>query len=200
MEYTSWQTIYNYLSDPSKFSGVSPIVVTSALNKITTSIDPNALANFIYDYGLFTGPDVSYAGGKFVFNSDAIKEILPGAGITATKSGSTVTIGAIPTDLSNYFNKTEINGMFGNYYTKTEIDGLIPSVPSVSDATIEFADPGGITINSFTLNQSANKRITLNNLSLSQVQAIMPTVNNPTITFMQGGSNKGSITLNQATN
>ena len=99
---------------------------------------------------------------------------------------------------------------FGNYYTIDEVDALIPSV---SNATITLQQ-GGVTKGTFTLNQSSNKTINLDE-SFVQEQAdwdvedptavdfiknkpTIPTVNDPTMTFTQGGVTKGTFTLNQS--
>lgn len=87
-----------------------------------------------------------------------------------------------------------------------------PTIPVVNDSTITFTQ-GGVTIGRFSLNQDRADTIDLSDIS--QVQAnwnesnttsaayiqnkpSIPTVNNPTITFTQGGVIKGSITLNQS--
>ena len=87
-----------------------------------------------------------------------------------------------------------------------------PTIPYVSDVQITLTQ-GGVTKGSFTLNQGNATTINLD--SVSQVQSnwleddpsepsyienkpSIPTVNNPTITFNQGGITKGTITLNQS--
>jgi hypothetical protein len=87
-----------------------------------------------------------------------------------------------------------------------------PTIPTVNDPTITFTQ-GGVTIGRFSLNQDRADTIDLSDIS--QVQAnwnesdttsaayiqnkpSIPTVNNPTITFTQGGITVGSISLNQS--
>ena len=95
------------------------------------------------------------------------------------------------------------------YLTKTQVEEMIPSVYN-SQITIK---QGGATKGTFTLNQSGNATINIdavtnvqsdwNQSDSSQPDYIknkptIPTVNNPTIYFTQGGVSKGSITLNQS--
>ena len=87
-----------------------------------------------------------------------------------------------------------------------------PTIPTVGNATIKFT-MGGVEIGSLTTNQSSNSTIVIP--ETSQIQSdwnqndntkadyiknkpTIPTVNNPTIYFTQGGISKGSITLNQS--
>ena len=87
-----------------------------------------------------------------------------------------------------------------------------PTIPTVGNATIKFT-MGGTEIGSLTTNQSSNSTIVIP--ETSQIQSdwnqsdntkadyiknkpTIPTVNNPTIYFTQGGISKGSITLNQS--
>lgn len=87
-----------------------------------------------------------------------------------------------------------------------------PKIPTVNDPTITI-NQGGVNKGSFTLNQGNTTTINLD--SVSQVQSdwnednpsepsfilnkpVIPTVNNPTITFTQGGVTVGSISLNQS--
>lgn len=87
-----------------------------------------------------------------------------------------------------------------------------PQIPSVGNARIKFVC-GGNEIGSFTTNQSVDDAIEIP--ETSQIQSdwnqsnsssadyiknkpTIPTVNNPTIYFTQGGISKGSITLNQS--
>ena len=94
-----------------------------------------------------------------------------------------------------------------------------PTIPTVNNPTITLKQ-GTSTIGSFTLNQSGaatftftegateswvntnfQKIITSSNklaYSLLSGTPTIPTVNNPTITFTQGGVAKGSFTLNQS--
>ena len=95
------------------------------------------------------------------------------------------------------------------YITKREVEEMIPPVYN-SQITIK---QGGATKGTFTLNQSGNATINIdavanvqsdwNQSDSSQPDYIknkptIPTVNNPTIYFTQGGVSKGSITLNQS--
>lgn len=99
------------------------------------------------------------------------------------------------------------------YITKQEVEEMIPSVYN-SQITIK---QGGVTKGSFTLNQSSAATINLDAGGDLSVQSdwnqndssaadyiknkpTIPTVNNPTIYFTQGGVAKGSITLNQSGN
>ena len=87
-----------------------------------------------------------------------------------------------------------------------------PVIPTVNNPEILFCIDGDV-IDSITLNQSNSKAIDFS--SFNQVQSdwnqsdstlpsfiknkpSIPTVNNPTIHFTQGGVEKGSITLNQS--
>lgn len=89
-----------------------------------------------------------------------------------------------------------------------------PSIPTVYNPTVTFTQ-GGVSKGSITLNQSTTATIELD--ATTQLQSdwneadnsmpdyiknkpAIPTVNNSTITFTQGGVTKGSITLNQSTN
>ena len=99
---------------------------------------------------------------------------------------------------------------FENYYTISEVDALIPSV---YNSTITFQQ-GGVTKGTITLNQSSAATINFDE-SYEQEQAdwdvedptavdyiknkpTIPTVNDPTMTFTQGGVTKGTLTLNQS--
>ena len=108
------------------------------------------------------------------------------------------------------------------YYNSREL-ALLADVPTVGNALITFTQ-GGVTKGSFYTNQGINQTIELDGggsgggavdsvngqtgtvvLTASDVGAladttIIPTVNNPTITFTQGGITKGTITLNQSSN
>ena len=87
-----------------------------------------------------------------------------------------------------------------------------PTIPTVGNARIKFVC-GGNEIGSLTTNQSVDDAIEIP--ETSQIQSdwnqsnsssadyiknkpTIPTVNNPTIYFTQGGISKGSITLNQS--
>lgn len=87
-----------------------------------------------------------------------------------------------------------------------------PTIPTVGNATIKFT-MGGVEIGSLTTNQSSNSTIVIPETSQIQTdwnqsdntkpdyiknKPTIPTVNNPTIYFTQGGISKGSITLNQS--
>lgn len=89
-----------------------------------------------------------------------------------------------------------------------------PSIPTVNNTTVTLTQ-GGVTKGVITLNQSYASTIDFD--SVSNVQSdwdegdntapsyiqnkpVIPTVNNPTITFKQGNMVKGSITLNQSAN
>lgn len=79
--------------------------------------------------------------------------------------------------------------------TSGDYDDLInkPTIPSaVTEATVSG---WGFTKNTGTVTSVNNISPVNGNVTLS-----IPTVNNPTITFTQGGTTKGTITLNQASN
>ena len=98
----------------------------------------------------------------------------------------------------------------------------IGDIPTVSDATITV-NQGGVTKGTFTLNGSATTidldaggsgggavdsvngqtgDVVLDAQDVGALpdSTVIPTVNNPTITFTQGGISKGTITLNQSAN
>lgn len=100
---------------------------------------------------------------------------------------------------------------FNNYYTIEEVNALIPSV---GNGTITI-NQGGVKKGTFTVNQYVNTVINLDEGGGTQVQSDwdvedptavdyiknkpkIPTVNDPTITFIQGGVTKGIITMNQS--
>ena len=89
-----------------------------------------------------------------------------------------------------------------------------PQIDEVGDGTISFK-MGETLLGSFSTNQTSNDTITIPETSQVQVdwtendssspkyinnKPTIPTVNNPTINFSQGGVLKGSITLNQSSN
>lgn len=79
--------------------------------------------------------------------------------------------------------------------TSGDYDDLLnkPTIPSaVTEATVSG---WGFTKNTGTVTSVNNISPVNGNVTLS-----IPTVNNPTITFTQGGTTKGTITLNQASN
>ena len=97
------------------------------------------------------------------------------------------------------------------YITKREVEEMIPPVYN-SQITIK---QGGVTKGTFRLNQNSGATINLDAGGDLSVQSdwnqtdssaadyiknkpTIPTVNNPTIYFTQGGISKGSITLNQS--
>lgn len=73
-----------------------------------------------------------------------------------------------------------------NKMTKSQYSGIVPNQDEIYITTDE-AD-AVISVNNITPNSSGN------------VTLPIPTVNNPTITFTQGGVTKGTITLNQSSN
>lgn len=103
------------------------------------------------------------------------------------------------------------------------ISTLLPTIPTVGNGTITI-NQGGTQKGTFTVNQSGDTTINLDAggggggavdsvngytgvvvLTATDVGAlpdstVIPTVNNATITFTQGGTTKGTITLNQSTN
>lgn len=99
-----------------------------------------------------------------------------------------------------------------NYYTKSEVDGMIPTV---NNSTITFTQ-GGVNKGSITLNQSSAATIALDaggsgsavqsnwdetdqtSMAYIQNKPTIPTVNNPQITVTQGGVTVGTFTLNQS--
>lgn len=100
---------------------------------------------------------------------------------------------------------------FSNYYTISQVNALIPTV---NNPTITFRQ-GSTTVGSITLNQSGNSTLTFSSVGAAQVQAdwnqtnnqsvdyiknkpSIPTVNDPRITFTQGGVTVGAFTLNQS--
>ena len=99
-----------------------------------------------------------------------------------------------------------------NYYTIDEVDALIPTV---NNPTITFKQ-GQTTIGTITLNQSSSSTLTFSAIGTAQIPSdwdqtdttapdyiknkpTIPTVNDPRITFTQGGVTIGAFTLNQST-
>ncbi len=89
-----------------------------------------------------------------------------------------------------------------------------PTIPTVGDGTITLK-MGETTLGSFNVNQAGDDSIEIPETSQLQSnwnesdsnspqyilnKPTIPTVNNPTINFSQGGVLKGSITLNQSSN
>lgn len=120
-------------------------------------------------------------------------------------------------------------GSEGAYYTKSEADGrfvaqtiTVNGQPLSSNVTLTASDVGALpdsTIIPTMTSQLINNSGYITGITLSDVEtalgyvpynssnpngyitsADLPTVNNPTITFTQGGVTKGTITLNQSSN
>lgn len=134
-------------------------------------------------------------------------------GITKSTYTEIATIGDI-SDLSNTLAPVATSGNYEDLSNK-------PTIPTVGNGLIVI-NQGGVTKGSFRLNQSEDYTLNLdaggsssyiggngititdNTISIdTSVVATLediPSVNNPTITFTQGGVTKGTITLNQSTN
>ena len=111
-----------------------------------------------------------------------------------TSSDITIALGYTPYDSSNPSGYTTNVGTVTSVNNVSPVNGNVTlSIPSeVTESTVSS---WGFTKNTGTVTSVNNISPVNGNVSLT-----IPTVNNPTITFTQGGVEKGSITLNQSSN
>lgn len=141
--------------------------------------------------------------------------------IDAGGGTGSVSWGGISGTLSNQTDlQTALNGKQATITSTNKLDyDLIsntPTIPTVGSATLTITQ-NGVSKGTFNANATSNVGIEIageNNViegvsfngqtatisnKVAAITASIPTVNDPTITFTQGGVSKGSISLNQST-
>lgn len=155
--------------------------------------------------------------GSFTVNQSNNQTI----NIDAGGGSTSVSWGAIQGTLSSQTDlQSALNGKQATITSTNKLDyGLIsntPTIPTVNNGVLTISQ-NGTSKGSFSANQSGNTSINLsgeNNVieaitfngnvatitnKTAAITTTIPTVNDPKITITQGGTSKGSFTLNQST-
>lgn len=165
----------------------------SKVDKTVNITVPTKTSDLTNDDGFITGitsSDITTALGYTPYDNTN-----PSGFITGITSSDVVTaLGYTPYDSSNPSGYTTNVGTVTSVNNVSPVNGNVTiSIPSeVTESTVSS---WGFTKNTGTVTSVNNISPVNGNVSLT-----IPTVNNPTITFTQGGVEKGSITLNQSSN
>lgn len=96
-------------------------------------------------------------------------------------------IGSTDVDLSNYYNKTEVDNLLSNYYNKTEVDNLLSSKADSSDL-----------LNYYTKTETDNLLSSFPKIAYGQTGLIQPssgTTSDTTISYSSAGFTQTPIIL-----
>lgn len=201
-------TLNNYVTNSSLSSTLSAYALNAdVVHKAgTETITGNKVFGAIYAYRIVGNP-----------NNASMS-------IDTYNSGQNLYIGAGEAgfiQIGNNYNNPDIRLVGDTATFNGENIATVDQIPTVGNGTITITQ-GGVSKGTFTTNQSGNTTIDLDegggstytagngiditndtiSIDTSVVAQLsdIPTVNNPTITFTQGGVTKGTITLNQSGN